>query len=289
AQTTPAATAVSGSAPSAQASGMTGSAVVHVRALSELHVTPVTASVPTGGTQAFAAYGRLNGGDSVVVNVVWGATGGSISSDGLYSAGPTPGGYVVAATGSGFSAEATVVVTSSTVASVSVSPASATLSLGATQQLAASLKDASGSPLSGHIVTWATSNGPVATVDATGLVTAVAPGTATITATSEGQSGTSTVTVSNVPVASVTLSPASTSVVAGQRVQLTATPKDSVGNALTSRAVTWTSSNAGVATVSTSGLVTGVAAGTTTITTTSEGKTATATVTVTNVPVAAVA
>src|SRR5438046_962656 len=126
AQPSLAATAVSGSAPNAQASGMTGSAVVHVRALSELHVTPAAASVPTGGTQAFAAYGRLNGGDSVAVNVVWGATGGSISSDGLYSAGPTPGGYVVAATGSGFSAEATVIVTSSPVASVSVSPKSAT-------------------------------------------------------------------------------------------------------------------------------------------------------------------
>ena len=67
-------------------------------------------------------------------------------------------------------------------------------------------------------------------------------------------------TVSVVPVASVAVTPATASIPAGQTAQLSATPKDAGGAALTGRVVTWASSNTGVATVSGSGLVTGVAA-----------------------------
>src|SRR5207249_1226608 len=119
---------------------------------------------------------------------------------------------------------ATITVADLPVASVAVTPAAPSVYVGAAAQLAATLKDVNGNPLSGRVITWASSNVAVATVNGTGTVTGVAVGTATIAATSEGQSGTSTVTVSNVPVASVALSPASASVVAGQRVQLTATP-----------------------------------------------------------------
>src|SRR2546428_8255960 len=110
-----------------------------------------------------------------------------------------------------------------------------------------------------------------------------------MTEKSEGQSGLATVTVTNVPVASVAVGPASASVTVGQTVQLTATPKDASGNPLSGGVVTWASSNSGLASVNGSGLVTGVAAGTATITATSEGQSGLATVTVTNVPVAAVA
>ncbi len=107
---------------------------------------------------------------------------------------------------------------------------------------------------------------------------------ATITATSEGQSGTAAITVtapSSTPVASVTVSPAAGSVAVGQMLQLTATPKDANGNSLSGRVVTWTSSNPLLATVNASGLVTGLVLGTVTLTATSEGVPGTATVTVT--------
>ena len=81
------------------------------------------------------------------------------------------------------------------VASVSVSPAGATVTLGATQQFVATLKDASGTTLSGRTVTWASSSPTIAAVNANGLVTGVAAGTATITATSEGKSAMATATV----------------------------------------------------------------------------------------------
>ena len=112
-------------------------------------------------------------------------------------------------------------------------------------------------------------------------MTAKAAGSATITATSEGQSGSAAVTVTTVPVATVSVTPASLSLTAGQTGQLTATPRDSAGNALPGRVVTWVSSNTVVATVSGSGLVTAKAAGSATITATSEGQSGSATVTTT--------
>src|SRR5204863_2501651 len=135
-------------------------------------------------------------------------------------------------------------------------------------------------------------NPSVATVSGSGLVTSVVVGTATITANSEGKAGSATVTVTLVPVASVAsvaVSPAMASIRVGQTVQLTATPKDSAGATLTGRTVTWGSGDTTVARVSRSGLVTSVAAGSATITATSESKSSTAAITVTSVPVAAVA
>jgi hypothetical protein len=83
-------------------------------------------------------------------------------------------------------------------------------------------------------------------------------------------------------VASVAMSPASGSVQVGQVLQLTATPLDASGNVLGGRTVTWATSNAAVATVSGTGLVTAVAAGAATISAMSEGVQGMAAVTVTN-------
>src|SRR4029077_10769174 len=137
----------------------------------------------------------------------------------------------------------TVTVSNVPVASVTVSPSSANLQTGQTVQLTATARDASGNTLSGRAMTWTSTNASVATVNGSGLVTGAGAGSATITATSEGQSGTSSVTVTFVPVASVTVAPAAASVQVGQTVQLTATPRDANGNALSGRAVTWSSTN----------------------------------------------
>src|SRR2546430_14591281 len=106
----------------------------------------------------------------------------------------------------------------------------------------------------------------VAIADVNGNVTAIAPGSATITATSEGQSGTAAITVTNVPVNSVTVTPASASIQQGQTIQLTATPKDANGNPLTGPTITWSSSNTAVATVNPGGFVKTGGAGSATIT-----------------------
>jgi hypothetical protein len=79
------------------------------------------------------------------------------------------------------------------VATVNVTPPTASLAVGATQQLTATTLDASGNILTGRVVIWSTSDETKASVSSTGLVTAVAAGTATITATSEGKTGTSVI------------------------------------------------------------------------------------------------
>src|SRR5204863_59942 len=180
-------------------------------------------------------------------------TGGSIDSS---SAGKRHYGHYTSATCGTFTVTATshpgnvstaasVTVTGCPlpVASVSVTPATATIGVGQTAQYAAITRDAFGNPLGGRTVTWASSNPAVATVNGAGQATGVAVGSATLTATSEGKSGTAAILVTNVPVASVTVSPATASVPAGQTVQLTATLKDANGNTLTGRTVTWSSDN----------------------------------------------
>ena len=83
-----------------------------------------------------------------------------------------------------------------------------------------------------------------------------------------------------VSVASVDVTPQTAEMIAGQTTKLNATPRDAAGNALTGRAISWTSSNANVASVDNNGTVTGVVAGNATITASSEGKSAAAAITV---------
>ena len=273
--------------------------------LAQLVVFPPTVNVVENQSADFAAFGLSSAGDTMAVAVSWSVTGGGSISDsttskgmhyGHYKAGSQAGRYKVVATdpGTGLSDSATAVVmaTAVPVAQVAVLPTSATASVGGTVQFVAIPLDSTGTALGGRAITWASSNSSVASVDGSGLATGVTAGSATITATSEGHSGSGTLTVSavTVPVAAVTVSPASASVTAGQTVQLTATPKDANGNALTGRTIAWTSGNTSVATVSSSGLVSGLAAGSATITATSEGKSGTAAITVTavTVPVASV-
>src|SRR5206468_2125235 len=141
---------------------------------------------------------------------------------------------------------------------------------------------------SGRTVTWASSNPSVAAVSNAGLVSAVSPGSATITATSEGTNGTSSITVTNIPVVSVDVTPATATVQAGQTAQLTATPRDANGAAPSGRAVPCSTSFPSVAAVSNAGLVSAVTPGSATITATSEGTSGTSSITVTNIPVVSV-
>ena len=81
------------------------------------------------------------------------------------------------------------------VAMVTVSPASASLTVGQTAQFSAVEKDATGNVLTGRIVAWTSSNVGSVSVTSAGLVTALAAGSATITATSETVSGTAAISV----------------------------------------------------------------------------------------------
>jgi uncharacterized protein YjdB len=247
-------------------------------------VAPTSGSLVVGATLQLAATPRDAGGAALGGRVVtWNTANGSVatvSSAGLVTALGT-GSVTITATSEGRSGSATVSVLSVSVASVMVAPASGSLMVGSTLQLTATPRDAGGSPLTGRVITWSTASGSIATVSSTGLVTAQGTGTTTITATSEGRSGNAAITVLNVPVASVTVAPATASVVVGATLQLTATPRDAGGSALSGRTITWTTSTTSVATVSSSGLVTAQGAGSVTISATSEGRSGSAAITVT--------
>ncbi len=65
--------------------------------LTAVEVTPATASVAAGATQQFSAVGRMSDNSTSSVTVTWSATGGTITTGGLYTAGATAGSYRVIA------------------------------------------------------------------------------------------------------------------------------------------------------------------------------------------------
>jgi len=173
------------------------------------------------------------------------------------------------------------------VATITVSPATLTLLEGDLVQATADVRDAAGNPVS-TAVTWSSDNPAVATVSPSGLVTALTEGSATIAATAGGVVGRAPVSVKAKPrPATIAVTPTTASIAIGGTVQLTADVRDAAGNPFVGT-VTWSSSATGVATVSATGLVTGVAAGPAQITARIQNLTATADITVLP-PVASVA
>ncbi len=172
--------------------------------------------------------------------------------------------------GSNLSDTCEVFVSSNTpVKNLTISPETLSLYVGYTQQLTATI-----TPLDAYNkdLRWFSTNENVATVDANGLVTARSVGTANITvATTDGSnlSATCALTVTNVPVESVTLNQTELNMTEGSTATLSATvlPDDAMNKSLT-----WASSNPRVATVNSNGRVTAVGVGTTIVTaTTTDG------------------
>jgi uncharacterized protein YjdB len=158
--------------------------------------------------------------------------------------------------------------------SIVITPSTVSITVSETQQLTAAVYDINNYKLVNEGVLWTSSDTSIATVDSSGLVSSVAEGSCTITATSESNSavaGTCVVTV--VPgaaiIGSVVVTPSSVEIYKGDTYQLTAKVYDTDNNELTDETVTWASSNTSVATVDSTGKVTSVAIGNCTITATS--------------------
>src|SRR5207249_1668683 len=256
-----------------------GSTDCHTRiAVASVEVTPPAATALVGATVQLAATPKDAAGNPLTGRAVtWQTTDlaiATVDATGLVTGKTVGGPITITATSEGKSGTSSVTITPVPVASVDVTPAPASVQLGATRQLTAAPKDANGNPLTGRVVTWQTADAAIATVDANGLVTGkTVGGPVTITATSEGKSGASAVTVTPIPVASVDVTPPTGSIVVDATLQLTATPKDANGNPLTGRVVSWQTADATVATVDANGLVTGKGAGgPVAITAASEGK-----------------
>jgi uncharacterized protein YjdB len=173
------------------------------------------------------------------------------------------GSATVTASAGGKSARCTVVVTPIPVSGITLPDAN--IVVGATVTLTASVTPASAE---NREVTWSSSNPGVATVSNTGVVTGLASGTATISATAKdgsGVSGSCIVTVREIDVASVVLDKTSLSLEEGETALLVASVEP---DSATDKSVTWSSSDDSVVSMDAAGKVTAVSAGTATVTVT---------------------
>lgn len=247
-------------------------------------------SLTLGEARSFSARALDGQGNTVSATLFWSSENAAIAtvSDAGVVTAIGVGSTRVAASAGGKASVATVNVSARPVSSVRVSPSSTRIEVGRQSTLTASAFDAGGAPLLGLTATWATANPDVATIDDAGVVTAVAAGVATVSATIGGASGTAVIHVDAVPVASVRITPATGALLEGETLQLNAAAVDGSGNALAGRVIAWRSSAVSIASVSSDGLVVGFTAGSATITATSEGKSGTATIAVSPIPVAAI-
>jgi uncharacterized protein YjdB len=279
-------------------SGQTSLTVVDARLVS-ISVSPANPTLAKGSVQAFDAVGIFSDGSSkdLSTQVSWSSSDATVVSvsnaQGTSGVGTClgTGSATVTATLAGVSGSSTVTVTAAVIVSLAVEPPLPSLAKGTTLQLTAiaTYSDATTQDVTGQ-VTWGSSDGSVATVSNAagqrGLVAAVGTGTTSASAQLSGVTGATTVTVTAATLVSLALSPSNASLAKGTSRQLTATGTYSDGSTqdLTTQ-VAWTSSDGTIAAVGngagTQGLVTGVGAGTATISAASGGVTASTPLTVT--------
>ncbi len=242
------------------------SVAVRVLAARTVSVSPASVTFANGETRQLTATVSFEAGAST--DVTWRSSNPAIAmvaQNGLITAvaqgSTTITAVAVADTTKRASAAVTVVPG---VRDIDVQPAALSVFPGESRSLTANLTADNGALMS---VTWRSSNAAVATVAANGSVTGVSAGTAIVTAISDADTtkrATSLVTVRTSPVVSIT--PSSLKLVLNEQSTLTASVTAPLG---ASTAVTWQSSNASVASISSSGNVTAIGFGTATVTATS--------------------
>ena len=280
--------------------GVSGGASVSVTAavLTSITITPPSLSLAKGTTQQLTATGTFSDSTTqdLTASVSWISSASAVAvsnaegSQGQVT-GVAVGNATIAATQAGITGTAAVTVTAATLTSISITPPSASIANGTTVQLTATgtFSDQSTQDLT-QAVSWTSSDQTKAVVSnapgSQGLATATGVGSATITATEDGVSGTAAVTVTAAKLMSITITPPQISLAKGTSQQLTATGifTDQSTQDLT-RFVSWTSSDSTIATVSNAsgsrGLVTGAGVGSATITATRSGVSGSASVSVT--------
>jgi len=254
--------------------------------LVSINTTPSTASVPINGNQALTATATYSDGSSRDVSAFAGWTSATpavaaVSPVTGMASGVASGSAVITASLFGKTSAMTLNVTSATLVSVAVTPATAVVPVGVTRALSAQATYSDGSVVDVTTAAVWLSNTPlVATVVSnTGIATGVAAGSAVITATSGGKSASATVTVPAVSLVSISVTPAAATAQMGDSKNFVATGTYSDGSIVNvSSVASWASATPAVATVvSSSGVATALTAGSTLITATSGGKSGSAT------------
>ena len=242
------------------------------KTLQSIGVTPANPSLAVHSTAQLSATGTYSDDSTQDLSstATWtssDATVATVSSGGLVTAVAAGTATISAASGS-ITGSTTATVTPATLQSIAVTPSNPSIAKGTTQQLTATgtYSDSTTQDITSQ-VTWASDTVSVATVSSSGLATAAGTGTADISASMNGVTGSTKLTVTAATLASISVSPPAPSVAKGSTQQFTATGtySDSSTQDLSTQ-VTWASSMTGVAAVSGTGLASTLAAGSTTIT-----------------------
>jgi alpha-tubulin suppressor-like RCC1 family protein len=166
-------------------------------------IAPGTVSVVVGGTATLVATPRDAQGNPININVTTWATNNSavatVSSTGVVTGVSEGGPVTITAQAGTVSGTAYVTVTAVPIATIEVTSATTSFEVGETMQMTAIAKSANGAVLADRSVEWSSSNNALATVNASGLVTAIAAGNVIITASAEGKSGTRQLEVTAAP------------------------------------------------------------------------------------------
>lgn len=266
-----------------------GSSTTNNPVLSSIQVTDPNGNLNAGDTQQMTATGNYSNGSTqnLTARVTWASSDTSIatvSATGMVTA-KSHGAVTISATLSGVGGSANLTVTA-TLVSIAVTGTSLSIAQGTSEQLTATgtFNDGSTQNLTGS-ATWTSSDTTVATVSSSkptqGLTKGLTAGSAIISATSGSLTGSATLTVTSATVTSIAVTPASPNISLGLTQQFTAvgTFSDSSTQDITG-VVAWKSSATGVASITVSGLATGVNIGSTNISATFGGVTGSVTLTV---------
>jgi uncharacterized protein YjdB len=242
--------------------------------LTSVGVSPASTAVSAGAKQQFTATGHYSDGTTkdLTASAQWkssNAAVASIDATGV-AAGIAAGVATITATASSMQGSANLTVNAiANLTSVGVSPASTSVSTGAKQQFTATghYSDGTTKDLTAS-AQWKSSNATVASIDATGVATGIAAGVTTITATASSMQGSANLTVNAVAnLTAIAITPQLSSIPISTTQQFSAIGTYSDGSTRDlSSLVTWSSSSTVTATIDAHGLVTSIAAGTTTIT-----------------------
>ncbi|MGI4757263.1 MAG: beta strand repeat-containing protein, partial [Janthinobacterium lividum] len=274
--------------------GVTASIPVTINnaALSSISITPSDLDLAAGLSSQLTATGTFTDGSTqdLTASLTW-----TSSNPAVASVSPT-GNVVVASVGSAIitanngsvAAQVTVNGSSAVITAIAVSPASANLAAGQTQQFlaTATLSDSSQQDVTAS-VHWSVGDPSKATVsdsnDSKGLVTALHFGSTAVLATANGVSGSANLAVQNATLTSISITPSTLSIPAGTTQMLTVTGNYSDGStANLNSTASFTSSNPSAATVDSDGVVHSVGVGSSTLTVSVGNVSQTTTVGVTN-------
>jgi uncharacterized protein YjdB len=272
--------------------GKSGSSLLTVSSvtLKSIALAPASAVLAPASLLSYTATGTFTDGSTANVTdvVTWSSSATNVASINSFGqvTGQSAGTATITAQQGSVSGTAVLVVDSSALSSVQVTPGTATVAEQTATQFSAVGTFANGSTQDlTSSVSWTSSPASVATVSnaspTKGLAAGVAPGAATITALFAGQSGSATLTVTNATLNSITVAPNDANISLGGTQQFTATGTFSDGTTedLTAQ-VTWSSSDVSVATITAGGLASTAGKGSTTIAAKMSGISGTASLTV---------